>query len=60
MEFVLPLGLGITYLVEKLGRELNMKGHQGFAQVERKQETRHVESDERLKQKQKTQKLRQN
>lgn len=27
MEFVLPLGLGITYLVEKVGRELHMEGH---------------------------------
>ena len=60
MESVLPLGLGITHLVEKVGRELNMEGHKGSAQVERKQETRHVKSDDRLKQKQKSQKFRQN
>lgn len=49
------------YILSREGGEGATHGRtQGFAQVERKQETRHVESDEWLQQKQKNQELRQN
>lgn len=45
----------MTCSVQKVGRELNLEGHKGSAQVERKQENGHIQSGEMLKQKQKNQ-----
>lgn len=50
---MLPLGLGITHLVEKVGRELHVEGHKDLHRW-KGSETRPVESEERL------QELRQN